>query len=140
MALTLIPDAEVVVRAGLVASADVTALVGQEVVPQTPDNTDVSWVRITLLDAREAGASMADHLINCLVQFDCYAGVDNEQGDAVLLGRTVRAALNAMVNTAQAGAVVTLVEFVGHSRLPDPDFEPARERIVLSAEIYMHPA
>lgn len=140
MALTLIPDAERVVRAGLVADSEVTALVGQEVVPQTPDNTDVAWVKIAQLDAREASNSRADHLINFLVQLDCYADVGNEQGDAVLLGRTVRAALVAMANNNYAGAVVTRAEIIGHPRLPDPDFEPARERVVLTAEIYMHAA
>lgn len=139
MALALIPDAEKIVGGFLRAHADIQALAAK-VVGRTPGDTGASWVRITQLDGREVGNSTVEHLISFLLQFDCYADHDNDQGDAVVLGRSVRAALNAMANTEQGGAVITRVEFVGHTRLPDQDFEPARERIVLTADIDMHAA
>lgn len=137
MAVTLIPDAEKIVGGYLRAHADITALAAK-ITGRTPEDTGRSWVRITQLDAREAGNSPVEHLISYLLQLDCYADRDNDQGDAVVLARTARAALNDLANTQQGGAVVTRVEFVGHNRLPDPDFEPARERVILTAEIHMH--
>jgi hypothetical protein len=139
MALTLIPDAELAVGAYLRTHDDIEAL-GARVLGKTPADTGRPWVRLTQLDAREAGNSRVEHLIGFLVQLDCYADTDNEQGDAVVLGRSVRAALNQLPNTIVSGAVVTRVEFIGHTRLPDPDFEPARERVIITAEIHMHAA
>jgi hypothetical protein len=99
-------------------------------------------VRVTQLDG--ADVSNVEHLIDYLVQFDCYAGKDAMddhvgQAEASLLARTVRAVLKAAKGQTIGGAVISSVRFQGMPRIPDPDFEPARERYVLTATIHMHP-
>lgn len=143
----MIPDIEKITSDYLRAHPDVEDLVGRRVVAYPPDEKRRStpWVRITLLDAPSPPRSSTDHLIRFLVQFDCYAGEDRPgethgQPEANLLARTVRAALLGMPAASHDGAVVTDVRFAGMIRLPDTNFEPARERVALTTEIYAHSA
>jgi hypothetical protein len=101
------------------------------------------WVRVTQLDGTDIGG--LEHLIDYLVQLDCYAGKDAMddhvgQAEASLLARTVRAVLKAAKGQTIGDAVITNVGFQGMPRIPDPDFEPARERYVLTATIHLHAA
>lgn len=137
----MIPDIEKVVGAYLREHDDIVAL-SAEVTGQTPRDTTGAWVRLTLLAAPDASSGV-EHLIGFLIQLDCYsshAGLDGSpQKEASVLGRTVRAALKALQGTTQDGVVVTGVQFPGMLRLPDEqDFEPARERIVLTATVWAH--
>lgn len=109
------------------------------VVAKTPGEQDSSWVRLTLLDAPDATGTH-DHLIAYLLQCDCYAARAGGQPEAMLLGQTTRAALREMPDHSFEEAVVTEVRFVGMLRLPDVDLEPARERVVLTANVWAHPA
>jgi hypothetical protein len=131
--MTEIPDGEAVVTAYLKQQTD------QRVVGRTPDNRSAPWVRITLIDAPSAASSHPDHLIAFLFQFDCYAG-DREEGgqaEASSLVRSVRAALIDMEG--QFGeATVNGARIVSMPRVPDTSIEPARERFVLTARVYMH--
>ncbi len=54
--------------------------------------------------------------------------------------RTARAVLHALAGTTTDGVVVTRVRFTGHLRAPDTALEPARERVVLTAQLMLRPA
>lgn len=135
----MIPDGEKVTRAYLAANDDVEAL-GTRVVGRTPDSTAASWVRLMQLDAQKR--SRREHLIEYLFQIDCYAskvGLNGSpQGEASLIARTVRAALEVMPDAEHDGAVCTSTRVVGDTRRPDTDFEPARERVILTVSVHLH--
>ena len=106
------------------------------VVGKTPEDQSTPWVRVIQINAGQTG--MFDHLVPFTFQFDCYAGEDGGQPQANLLRRTVRAVLPEMVGSHQEG-VVTGTEVVGDLRLPDTDLKPARERFVLTVNVWAHP-
>lgn len=134
----MIPDIEKLTTAFLRAQPAVAAAVGRRIVGKSPDDKSTAWVRLTRLDARGEDGSQPEHLIDFMVQLDCYAGADNGQPEANLIGRTVRDALVAMPRAAHTGAVVTRVRITGDMRRPDTDLEPARERVVLTATVHAH--
>lgn len=134
------PDVEQLVGDWLRASLGIMAIVGTRVVGRTPQDTTEPWVRVSLLDDRPAGNSRGLHLINALVQIDCYAGATERgyaQEDAFDLARLVRGRLNDMPGTHGAD-VVTTVREPGIARMPDTDLAPARERYVVTATVYAH--
>lgn len=133
----MIPYVEKIASDYLRDHPDVEAL-GARVVGKTPSSTSEPWVRVTQLDAANEPTSRPEHLIDYLIQFDCYAGSDGGQPEANLLTRTVRAALHDMPDADHDDAVVTDVRFTSMARIPDVEFEPARERFVLDATVYMH--
>lgn len=139
----MIPDIEKVAGSYLRADSAVAAIVGRRIVGKTPSSVGEAWVRVTQLDARDAPDSRAEHLINYLLQFDCFAGYEppddagHGQPEANLLARTVRDALWDMPGV-HDDTVVTSVRFTGMTRIPDTDFEPARERVILTASIHAH--
>jgi hypothetical protein len=112
---------------------------GEQVVGKTPSDRSTPWVRVTQLDAPSEANSRADHLIPFLFQCDCYAGSDpvTGQAEASALARSVRAAIVDMVGK-HDGATVTAARIVSMPRVPDTSIEPARERFVLTARVYMH--
>lgn len=97
--------------------------------------TVLPWVRVTMLDTRRVTRS--NWLINYLVQLDVYAGATGGQPEAVLHARTIDDVLDRMPGPHDDGVVTKVTTSM--LRLPDGDFEPARERIVLTAEIHAHP-
>jgi hypothetical protein len=110
---------------------------GARMVAKTPDSLVAPWVRITQLDAPNATGAEVEHLIGYMVQLDCYAGEEGGQPEAVNVALAVRRALIALPGT-RDGVVVTGTRIVGHIRRPDIDREPARERVILTAEIHAH--
>lgn len=140
MSLTLAPYAEKIVSDYLRAVDDLEAL-GCRVVGKTPDSTSEPWIRVTQLDDRAIGGIRADTHHEFYFQFDCYAGKDGGQPEANLLGRTTRAALVDAPNHNHTGASISGVDIRSHARIPDLDVaEPARERMILTATIYMRTA
>lgn len=144
----MIPDAEKVVSRYLREHTAIIALQAR-VVGKTPKDTVLPWVRVTELDAPQDSDSQADHLVGFYLQLDCYAGADRDAGgeratsgqpEAKLLARTVRAALQDITAAAHADCVITGVHVNGASRIPDPDLEPARERVILTTTIHAHTA
>jgi hypothetical protein len=136
--VTLIPDGERLVANYLRDHPDILAItIGRRVSGKTPESINDPWVRVTMLDAANQENSRPEHLINYLLQCDCYAGQDGGQPEAKLLARTVRAVLDGMPGT-HDGVVVSSVRFTGMARVPDPGFEPARERVVLTAIVWAH--
>lgn len=109
---------------------------GYRVVSKTPDTIVDPWIRYTQLDARQI--RRPDHLVEFYIQFDCYAGKDGGQPEATAIGRELRAALQELPGTSDDEVVVSEVRINGDARIPDLDFEGARERKVLTALIYMH--
>lgn len=140
MTLATIPDVDHIIGAHLNAHPDVQAIAGTgRVVNKTPKSTDAPWIRLTQLDARASHRS--EHLIEAYFQLDCYsskAGLNgSQQADAARLALAARAVWMDM-RAADLDAVVAGVEIRGHARIPDNDFEPARERYVLSAVVRLH--
>ena len=136
---TQIPDIEMVIGDYLRESQailDLDARVGGEL----PKSFTRPWIRLTQLDATNATNSEVERLISFLVQLDCYAGSDPQggQAQAVGLGRAARALLIAAQKQTLDGVVITAVEVRSHARITDLDFTPARERTVLTVEIWAH--
>ena len=130
-----IPDLEKVASDYLRTYAALVSL-GARVVGKSPSNTDAPWVRVTQLDASSDHRS--DHLVDYLLQLDCYAGRTGGQPEANSLGRSVRKALVEMPDASHS-AEVSGVMITGHARVPDTDVdEPARERVVISAVVWAH--
>jgi hypothetical protein len=130
----MIPDAAAIVMPYL---ADTTA---SRVVSRTPDSLQLPWVRVTEIDAVGDPKSRADHLIDFIMQFECYAGKEagtDAQGVASDLVRSVRQALSEFEGVYE-GVTVNGVRFAGMPRIPDTSIEPAMERFILTAHIYMH--
>lgn len=135
----MIPDGEAILGRYLRQHHAVKALEAA-VVSETPSDTSAPWVRIALVDDPPVGGHRFDHLIRWRGDFHCYAGAKGGQGEASLLRRTVRAALRDAPAASHDGAVVTGVDFITGPRLPDSDdFEPARQRYILTATVWMHP-
>jgi hypothetical protein len=132
MTATLVPDIEKLVTLHL------RGVLTTRVEIATPKNRSTPWVRVTQLDGRSR--DIADHLVAYTCQFDCYAGdVDRQQqiGQANTLGREVRAELHGLPGTHDDGTV-TGVNVYNHIRIPDTDFEPARQRVILTATVWAH--
>lgn len=129
----MIPDAEAVVTVYL---RDVT---GEQIVGKTPSDISTPWVRITQLNAINEADSRPERLINFVLQLDCFAGkeIEGAQEEAADLARSVRSALAEMEGQ-HGDAIVTAVRFAGMPRIPDDSIEPARERYMLTAHVYMH--
>lgn len=139
MTLTLTPDGEKLVSDFLRDHPDLAEL-GARVVSKTPPDRATPWVRVTQLDAGQATRDPSDHLVEFFLQLDCYAGADGGKPQASLLTRTARAALQTIAQASHADAVVTGCRISGAARVPDTDFEPARERFVLTATVWAHAA
>lgn len=137
--LALIPDAPAIIGVRLREHPAVIQL-GARVAGQIPKSFTQPWVKVTQLDALNVTGGRPEHLISFLLQFDCYAGsaADNAQEQASLLGRTIRAVLHDLADQSIDGVVVTEVTFTSDARIPDEAFEPARERVVLDADLRMH--
>lgn len=135
MTLDLVPDAERLAYTYLTGYPAVEVL-GTRLVGRTPKDTGTPWTRITLLDERPLSASV-DHVVTALLQLDVYAG---SQETALTHARTIRAALAAMPAAAHDHATVNAVTVIGMARIPDTDFNPARERVILTVELVTHAA
>jgi hypothetical protein len=110
---------------------------------KAPADTDRSsaWIQLRVLDGTDQTED-ADHLIGFLVQLDCYAGASGGQPEAWNNARTVRRLLKLMPEAEVDGAVVTAARLVNMAEVidTDPSFEPARDRVILTARVYMHNA
>lgn len=135
------PDFEQICVQALLASPEVTAIVGQQVGTRTPRTLNDPWVTVRLIDDLPAPRSSALHLVSALVQIDCYAGAERNsaQAEASLLARTCRSVLHDLAYGLQtAGPVVSKVKAGGIRALPDTDLEPPRERYLVEVEVTAH--
>lgn len=143
MSLSLILDAEALVGGWLREHPDLIAL-DVRVAGRTPSSMLKPWVRVTQLDASPITGTYVEHVMDYMLQLDCYAGKDatdafTGQAEASIVARTVRAVLRGLEGTVSDGATIARVRFSGDVRAPDTALEPARERRVLTAEIMLHP-
>lgn len=132
----MIADSEILIGGWLRNHADVRAITTR-VVSVTPSSTSTPWVRVIQLDARNEQSSVAEHLIDYMVQLDCFAGTGG-LAEASLLARTVRAAVIEMGGLTISGTVVTGTRVLSMARIPDTDFEPAKERYALTVGAWAH--
>lgn len=134
MTLTTVPDVERLVSDYLRTHADITAL-NTRIVGKSPESKTTSWVRVTELDSPQV--NQPDHLVESLMQFDCYAGATGGQPEANTLARTVRAVLGTLPGT-HSGGVVSGVRVLGGPRQLDTDLEPARDMKIVEALVWAH--
>lgn len=111
--------------------------IGARIVGKTSDETDTAWVRVTELHAQSAHRS--DHLIDFLVQCDCFAGKTGGQPEVNTIARTVRKALLEMHSTSQGGAQIAgVIVDTGPRDLSSDVDTPGRDTKSLTATIYAH--
>jgi hypothetical protein len=108
--------------------------------PPDGDKRGTSWVMVTQLAAPQDPTSRHDHLVEFYFQIDCYAGATGGLPEALTLGRTVRAALVTMPDFSHDDAVVTATRIRGDRSLPDTAMEPSRNRVILTASVWIHSA
>lgn len=136
----MIPDGEKIVSDYLRDDERVSEIVDRRIVGKTPEDTDAPWVRLTQIDAPSTGSP--HHLIEFYFQLDCYAGKEGGQPEAKALGAAVFDALAALdgANHQADDAVVTACRPNLGLRRPDDDVgTPARERVISTAFVTMHP-
>lgn len=107
------------------------------IVGKTPDSVETSWVRVTQINAPQGG--VPDHHVEFMLQLDCYAGKTGGQPEVNQLAITVRAALQDIHLSSHDLGIASGCAITGDMRLPDTDFEPARERRVLTVVVWAHP-
>lgn len=136
MAVIEIVDGEKLLSNYLRTHPDVSGLTAR-LVGKTPDDTSTAWVKVQQLNAQDMAPPL-DHLTRFVLQLDCYAGGTGGQPEANRLARVARAAIRDLPGI-HAEGTVTGVGFTGHARIPDVDFDPPRERVVVTAVVYAHP-
>lgn len=136
----MLPDIEILVVQHLRNTAAVTALTTR-IGTKSPSNLAGQFVKVTVLDDQQTAGSKALHLVDCLVQIDCYGSSnhDSAHAEASLLARTVREAVVAMPAAAHTGAVVTSAR-ASQRHLPDTELDPARERYIVTGTLSLHPS
>lgn len=125
----MIPNVEKIV------SDHIRDTVAIRVVGKPPSSKTDSWVQVIQIDASQT--DQADHLVNFIIQLDCYASEDGGQPECVQIAREVRASLVQLNGTTSDG-VITDVRMFGDIRLPDYDMEPPRDRRILTARVWAH--
>lgn len=142
--LATIPDVEALVGAWLREHEDIAAM-NARVAGSTPDSMTFPWIRVTRLNAPRIRGATFDHATRFMVQLDCYAGKDataelKGQPQATALGAAARAVLMSLSGTTIDDVAVSSVDITTDMRRPDTTLKPARERVILVAELLMHPA
>lgn len=132
----MIPDGKKITADYLRVHSAVAAL-GVRVVGKTPDDRETPWVRVTQVDARNTPGSIPLHLINYMLQLDCFVGEGAGQPQARNLANTVLDALDQMPGV-RSGKTVSAAYPVGMTELFSTDFEPARDYVALTAEVLIH--
>ena len=119
----------------------IRAFVGDRVATRSPADFEEQWIRVTPLDPENAtGNTRVEWLVSYYLQIDCYAGALNRfHEEAFDLARAVRVALTALPDVDLEEAVVTDIAFASMPPQPDGDLKPARERVILDAEVFAHP-
>lgn len=143
MTLQTIPDAEALIGAHLRDHPDLEALNARVAGHAPADGATSPWIRLTLLDAQNDAQSIPEHLIDYMLQLDCYASAGAMrdhvgQAEANRVALAARAVLHSMPQEFTGDAVITSARFVSMARIPDEGYEPARERVILTATIFLH--
>lgn len=133
------PDIEKITGVYLRADSSIAALVGDRVGGKHPRSIADPWIKLVQIGDATVG-NLPVHLVATNIQFDCYGGDDENLAheQASELARTLRASLENMPAATHTGAIISDVKFGPLSRVPDNGLDPARERFILSATIYVH--
>jgi hypothetical protein len=105
------------------------------VVGKPPDETDEPWVQVVVLGGP---SNFPDYLTAFTVQADCYAGKTGGGPESREIALAVRAALADIAGTHDQG-IATGATITGWTELADTDFEPARDRLAITATVWAHP-
>lgn len=135
----LVADAKELLGDYLRNHADIVAL-DAWVSVKPPANLATPWVKLSEIGLGDRSAA-PDHLMSHFLQFDCYArrGRDGGAVEANLLGRTVRAAIRELAPADVPGWTPSVITLNGPRDLGvDTNFEPARDRTMVEAEILLH--
>lgn len=130
-------DAERLVSTFLRSRAEITALVDDRVYTELPSRAVAPLVRINQIGGAPVG-SWPLWLDEAFLQFDAYGGPK-------VLARQIIDTVRALLSspdfvTLHAGVgVVTGVDWMELTYLPDDGYEPAKPRYISSASIHLHP-
>lgn len=129
-------DVERLASTWLRARADVSAIVADRVVTETPNRAVFPFLRISLIGGSPVW-SRPLWLDEATLQFDAFGG---PKVQARQLIDVVRDALAADFLGAHPGVgVVTCVEFGELAYIPDDLWEPPKPRYVATVSVYTHP-
>lgn len=134
------PDALAVAVAYLdghedIGGAGVTVGVG------TPDSLEGPWVDVALIHAASTDGGITNHHIAAYLQFDCYAGEDdNDSTIAGGLAATVVEALRVANTATHEDAVVTGAESSWHHAPDTTRADPPLERFIVESIVWMRSA
>lgn len=132
----MIADAEELIGRYLREHADVVALEARVSV-KPPKTFSRPWVIVAQIAAGDRSRA-PDHLMAHLMQMTCYASPTGGSVEAMLLGRVVRQALRDLTTLDEW--VPSVIDLGGPRNFgPDEDFEPARDRTIVTADILLHP-
>ena len=132
----MIPSAEEVITE-LLKADDAVAAITTRIRPKTPKTLDEPWVRLTLLDDPPTDGGITNHHIEAYVDLECFAGEAGNQSTADNLSRAVIDALWTGHQQDLESGVITGPARWRRSRRPDQQHEPAMERYVVSATVWI---
>jgi hypothetical protein len=134
--MILAVDVERLISTWLRAQPEITALVSDRVYTELPSRAVTPLLRLTQISGAPVG-SRPLWLDESFIQFDAYGG---PKVLARQLVDTTRALLASpqFIGSHPTG-VVTCVEWMELTYLPDDAYEPAKPRYLASASIYTHP-
>lgn len=140
MSTAVSPDIEKLVAAYLLGHEQIEALVEDRVGGRHPESTAGPWIKFAQIG--DSSPTRTLWVTETNLQLDAYGGddLDLAQAEASLLARTARAVLNDLPDIEHEDAVVSRVSFFGPRRVPDPGWEPARERYILDFTVAARPA
>jgi len=137
MALTILPDAERMISSGLRLSADLTALVGDNIYTALPKQASARvfpLVRLARIGGAPAGTPL--YLDTAFIQFDVWGGSKHE---ARTIAATVIAALVELVGYNEHGGYITGVDPGATRYALDDTFTPSRPRYIVDVAVHTRP-
>lgn len=133
MPLLIGPDLEAAVIAGLKATAAWTAVVpAGRLATRLPTDPTLPYVTVRQMGGRAPATVWVD---GSLFQFEVWAA---SSAQASQVARTLRATLQELHNTTQAGVVLSVDARSTPFSMPDDSYTPARDRYILEADIVGH--
>lgn len=116
---------------------DADPALGAPAATKVPDSLDDPFIRVTLIDSRADRQIPTTSHSSSYLQVDVYAGATGGQVEAKTIARAVVERLHAMPGT-HAQGVVSAVTGIGARPSPDPTTQPARDRYLVTCDVYAH--
>lgn len=139
MTLRLLPDAERLLSTFWRAQVEVTAIVDDRVYTTFPSTKVWPAVRLQRVGGNPEATPNDDALLweAAVLQVDAYGG---PKAQAWELADVLRSTAQQRLRGPHATGLVERVVLGSTRYLPDPDYEPARPRVVFDLTIYLRPA